>query len=47
MFRKLMLAAIIAITHTIAASAQTANADTIKAFKTAQKAQKLLKSGKK
>ena len=46
MFRKLMLAAIIAITHTIAASAQTANADTIKAFKTAQKAQKLLKSGK-
>ena len=46
MFRKFILATIFAITQTASVSAQTANADTIKAFKTAQKAQKLLKSGK-
>ena len=45
MYRKFMLVIIIAITQTTMTFAQTANADTIKAFKTAQKAQKMLKSG--
>ena len=46
MYRQLLAATIIVFTQSLSINAQTVNSDTLKAFKTAQKAEKLVKSGK-